>query len=65
MFLFRSPSPYGNKSPFGSMFLSAGVLSLAFGLAILIAPDLLAYLVATFFIVMGVSLLSTWFSGRN
>ena len=47
------------------MLLSAGILSLAFGLAILIAPDLLAYLVATFFVVAGVSLIGTWLRMRR
>jgi hypothetical protein len=40
--------------------LSIGLLALLFGIAILIQPDLIAYIVATFFIVIGLSLLGTW-----
>jgi uncharacterized membrane protein HdeD (DUF308 family) len=53
------------KSLLGRSLLSMGILSLAFGIAILIAPDLLAYLVATFFVVVGVSLIGTWLAGRS
>ena len=48
-----------------SSLLSAGLLSLAFGIAVLVAPDLLAYLVATFFIIMGISFVSTWWNLRK
>lgn len=50
---------------FGSGLLLFGLLSLGFGLAILAAPDLLAYLVASFFIAVGVSLLLAWHRMRS
>ncbi len=50
---------------FGSSLLTMGVLSLGFGLAIIAAPELLAYIVASFFIVTGVSLLMTWWQLRK
>jgi len=40
--------------------LMNGVLCVLFGIAILAAPELLAFIVATFFIVVGLSLLVTW-----
>lgn len=49
----------------GSGLLTAGLLSLLFGLAIIMAPELLAYIVASFFIVTGVSLLMTWWTLRG
>jgi uncharacterized membrane protein HdeD (DUF308 family) len=49
----------------GSSLLTTGLLSLAFGLAIIAAPQLLAYIVASFFIVTGVSLLLTWWRLRS
>ncbi|HVW66643.1 MAG TPA: DUF3096 domain-containing protein [Candidatus Peribacteraceae bacterium] len=65
-FFFRRPqglSTTGSRI-IGTSFLSGGILALAFGIAILIAPDLLAYLVAIFFIVMGLSLIGTWWNLR-
>jgi len=42
-----------------------GILCLLFGIAILAAPDLLAYIVATFLIVVGLSLLAAWWKLNN
>lgn len=55
------------RSPsfFGSSLLSTGLLTLLFGIMILIQPDLIAYIVATFFIVTGVSLIATWWKMRS
>lgn len=50
----------GGPSMIGKSFLTGGLLCTLFGIMILIQPDLIAYLVATFFIVIGVSLLGTW-----
>lgn len=52
-------------SPFGKTFLTGGLLCTLFGIAILIQPDLIAYLVATFFLVIGLSLLGTWWKMRQ
>lgn len=65
---FRSPQVEvvgGPRRAIGSGLLSGGLLSLLFGLAIIAAPELLAYIVASFFIVTGVSLLMTWWSLRR
>lgn len=48
----------------GSSLLSSGLLALLFGIMILIQPDLIAYIVATFFIVIGLSLIGTWWKLR-
>lgn len=66
LFFFRRSQDLSTGSRIiGSSFLSGGILALAFGIAILIAPDLLAYLVAIFFIVMGLSLIGTWWNLRR
>lgn len=51
----------GNRpgSPVGSAFLFFGALCTTFGFAILVAPNLLAYFVASLLIIMGISLLGT------
>ncbi len=49
----------------GSSLFTTGLIALLFGIAILIQPDLIAYLVATFFIVIGISLIGTWWSLRR
>jgi len=36
-----------------------------FGLAILAAPELLAYFVATILLIIGTSILTTWWKVRN
>ena len=43
-----------------STLLFGAIISLAFGIAVLINPDLIADLVALFFIFVGVSMLGTW-----
>jgi hypothetical protein len=48
---------YG-RSPFGFPFLGTGLVLTCTGLAILAAPELLAYFVATIFLLIGISLLS-------
>lgn len=55
----------GKSRTFGSGILTGGLLSLLFGLAIIAAPELLAYIVASFFIVTGVSLLMTWWAMKR
>ena len=52
---------FGNRpgSPIGSAFLFFGGLCIAFGFAILAAPNLLAYFVASLLIILGISLLGT------
>jgi hypothetical protein len=67
--MYHSPERrYGQESPlrrFGSGMLLFGSMSVLFGLAILAAPDLLAYLVASFFIAVGASLLLAWYRIRS
>ena len=50
---------FGNGRPprFGGSLLFNGLLCVFFGLAILAAPELLAYFVATLLIIMGTSML--------
>ena len=55
--------PYGGSM--GSGLLLSGILCVLFGLAIIADPALLAYIVATFFIVTGVSLLTAWWKLRR
>ncbi|MDP7069654.1 MAG: hypothetical protein QF815_03930 [Candidatus Peribacteraceae bacterium] len=57
----HSPRP----SMFGNGFLFNGLLCVFFGLAILAAPELLAFFVATILLVIGASLLTTWWKIRN
>jgi uncharacterized membrane protein HdeD (DUF308 family) len=67
MFLFsqhRSSIPTG-RNPFGSSLLVNGVLCMLFGLAILAAPELLAYIVASFMIIVGASLIISWWRIRR
>lgn len=55
-----------NKQPnFGSGFLFNGLLCVFFGLAILAAPELLAYFVATILLIIGASMLTTWWKIRR
>lgn len=64
---YTSPNSYVSKprNMFASSILTSGLMALLFGIAILINPDLIAYLVATFFIVIGLSLLGTWWKMRQ
>ncbi len=64
MFLFhRKPESELHRTARSGM-LSFGLLSLLFGIAIYAAPELLAYLVGGFFILIGVSVLLTWWNSR-
>jgi len=45
---------------FGGGLLFNGLLCVFFGLAVLAAPELLAYFIATLLIVLGASMLTTW-----
>lgn len=59
---------FGQKPPsyqFGNGFLFNGLLCVFFGLAILAAPELLAYFVATVLLIIGASLLTTWWKIKN
>ncbi|MBI1934339.1 DUF3096 domain-containing protein [Candidatus Peregrinibacteria bacterium] len=58
---------FGNRqgSSAGSAFLFFGTLCTAFGFAILVAPNLLAYFVASLLIIMGISLLGTGWKLRR
>ncbi len=58
MFFLRhsGPSPFSGNS-FGTSLVTYGLLFLLFGISILLAPDLLAYIVASFLILIGASLL--------
>jgi len=62
-------SLFGNQRPpstgVRSGLLINGILCVIFGLAILAAPDLLAFIVATFLIVVGASLLIAWWKLSN
>ena len=49
----------------GSGLLFNGLLCILFSVAIFTNPDLLAFLVATFLLIIGVSLLTTWWKMRN
>ena len=61
--------PFGHKPPMmggvGPGLLFNGILCILFGIAILMAPELLAYIVATFLIIIGVSLLVMWWKVRG
>lgn len=49
----------------GSSFLGTALLCLLFGLAIIAAPELLAYFVASFLILIGLILLGIWWRIRR
>lgn len=55
----------GHARAAGSGLLFNGLLCVLFSLAIFTNPDLLAFLVAVFLMIVGVSLLSTWWKVRN
>ncbi len=56
----------GHRPPqFGNGFLFNGLLFTFFGFAILAAPELLAYFVATILLVIGVSMLTSWWKLRK
>ena len=58
---------FGNGRPprFGGSLLFNGLLCVFFGIAILAAPNLLAYFVATMLLIMGTSLLTAWWKIKN
>jgi len=58
---------FGGNRPqqFGSALLFNGLLCVFFGIAILAAPALLAYFVATILLIIGTSLLTTWWKLRQ
>lgn len=58
---------FGHKQTpsFGTGFLFNGLLCVFFGLAILAAPELLAYFVATILLIIGTSMLTTWWKIRK
>jgi|TARA_B100002003_G_C14018155_1_gene491091 hypothetical protein len=49
----------------GSGLLFNGLLCVLFSIAIFTNPDLLAFLAATFLMIIGVSLLTTWWKVRH
>jgi uncharacterized membrane protein HdeD (DUF308 family) len=49
----------------GTGFLLNGAISVLFGFMILAAPELLAYIVAVFFILMGITLMMTGWKIRQ
>lgn len=55
----------GNRSSFGSFLLLPGVLCILFGLIVIAAPQLLAYLVAGFFIMTGISMITAWLNMKK
>lgn len=65
MFSYLHRSSIPPRSPFGSSFLVNGVLFILFGLLILAEPDLIAYIVAVLFIVIGASMIGTWWRLRR
>jgi hypothetical protein len=66
-FLFSQRSqPYAKgPAPFSGSLLTLGLLSILFGLAIVSAPELLAYIVAGFFLFAGVWMLGLWWKIRR
>jgi uncharacterized membrane protein HdeD (DUF308 family) len=64
-FFLQRRSSIPPRSPFGGSMLINGVLTLLFGIVILVEPDLIAYIVATFLIVIGVSMIYSWWKLRR
>ncbi len=64
-FLHRRSSYPGAPSSGGSSLLGSSLLCLLFGLAILAAPDLLAYFIASFLILIGLMLFGMWWRIRR
>ncbi|MBU0458123.1 hypothetical protein KJ652_02880 [Patescibacteria group bacterium] len=67
MFLFKHFGSHNHPPPinFGGGLLFNGLLFVFFGLAILQAPELLAYLIAILLIIFGASLLTAWWKVRH
>jgi len=66
-FLLRrsSNSSFPPGSSWGSSLIAYGVFFLLFGISILLAPDLLAYIVATFLLLIGASLVAAGWRMRR
>ncbi|MDD5026108.1 MAG: DUF3096 domain-containing protein [Candidatus Peribacteraceae bacterium] len=64
-FLRNSTGTKGIGSGIRNGLLFNGLLCVVFGLGILAAPELLAYLVAVFLIVVGVGLLTAWWKATH
>lgn len=60
----RKPPTYNTGGMGFGLFLN-GLLCLFFGLAIFAEPDLVAYFVAAFLVVTGVSLLAAWWKMKK
>jgi len=54
-----------SRLPFGSSMTFSGLLFTVTGIAILAAPELLAYFVATLLIIIGITLLSSAWKARQ
>ena len=66
--LFRNSISYVSQQQArsaGSGLLFNGLICVLFSLAIFANPDLLAFLVAVFLMIIGVSLLTTWWKMRH
>ena len=63
-FLHRRPYGSGSMPAVGSSLLGAGLLCILFGLAIIAAPELLAYFVASFLLLIGCTLVGIWWRMR-
>lgn len=64
-FLRSSTGTKGIGTGLRNGLLFNGLLCVFFGLAILAAPELLAYLVALLLIIVGVSLLTAWWKATH
>lgn len=68
LFFLRHSSGYELRrtgNAIGAGLLSLGLLSLLFGIAVFAAPQLLAYIVASFFVIVGLSMIATWWRLRH
>ena len=63
-FLYRKEQGMSPR-PWGSSLMTSGLLCILFGIAIISAPELLAYIVAIFFILLGASLFVTGWRMRK
>lgn len=60
LFHFGNKQPYeGNGTTFSGGLMLYGTICLVFGIAILLAPQLLAFIVATLLIFVGLTMLTT------
>lgn len=68
MFFMRYGNGSHGRPPFGGFgagLLLNGILCVGFGMAILIQPDLLAHIVATFLLIVGISMILGWWRLRR